>query len=103
MVKTTIYFDITCQRRAQRLTTRGNPIQDGSFQTLGVVRPRAASTFLNLHEAYHQVHQRKPNISTNELSDMYKFFIRAFHYAIFKAWYNLKKLLKYPVFPAFPE
>jgi hypothetical protein len=29
--------------------------------------------------------------------------VRAFHYTIFKTWYYLKKLLEYPMFPAFPE
>jgi hypothetical protein len=40
---------------------------------------------------------------TNKFSNMCYLLVGAFHYTILEAGYDLKKLLKYPVFPALPE
>ena len=48
MVKTTTRLDIARYVGNQRLTLRGDPIDDRAFHSLGVVGPRAAGALLNL-------------------------------------------------------
>ena len=48
MVKATIDFYVPRQRRVERLSPGGDPVENGSFETFGVVRSCAGRAFLYL-------------------------------------------------------
>jgi hypothetical protein len=48
MMKASVYFDIPRKRGIQGASMRRDPVEDGAFEALRVVRPGAGSTLLNL-------------------------------------------------------
>jgi nitrogenase subunit NifH len=48
MVESAIDLDVARQRGTKVLSHGCDPVKDGTFQTLGVIRPRARGTFLDL-------------------------------------------------------
>jgi hypothetical protein len=48
VVKTAIHLDISGERRIERLSTRDDPIKDGTLKTFRVVRSCTRHAFLNL-------------------------------------------------------
>jgi hypothetical protein len=48
MMEATVCLDIPRDGRVECLAERDNPLENGPFQTLGVIRPGARGTFLKL-------------------------------------------------------
>jgi hypothetical protein len=61
MVKPAIHLDISCQRRVESLPLRDNPFENGTFQTLGVVRSGTGYAFLDLLQTW--VHSDKKHVT----------------------------------------
>ena len=52
MIETSINLNIASERRYERLITQCEPVNDGTLQTLGVVRSGTARAFLELFGAH---------------------------------------------------
>ena len=57
MMEPSIWLDVSCNSRIQRLPPRCNPVQDRTLETFCIVRSGTGSTFLYLRHAQRWVHQ----------------------------------------------
>jgi hypothetical protein len=77
MMKATIRFDIPGQCWVQRLSTRGDPVENRPFQALRIIRSCIGGAFLYLSTSQLPGRCRVKNI-TNEFTDMDDIFIGPF-------------------------
>ena len=104
MMKSPVGFDVTSQWRVKNLTMRSDPVQNGAFQTLCVIRSCARSTLLDLGSAVQSVQRSLiRDQSSYKLCNMDNVFVRAFHQPFFDSWYHLKQGSEDAMLSSFPD
>ena len=58
MVEALICLDVVREGRIHDLSWRSDPVDDDTFETLGVIRPGTGDTFLNLAKNEYETYRR---------------------------------------------
>jgi hypothetical protein len=100
-MKAPVNLDITRKGRIEWLSPRCDPVQDGAFQALGVVRSSTCRTLLDLRLC--ELGRRRIHCeSAYQVSDEDHLLLRTAHNTFLQPWYHLEQLRKNLVFPSLP-